>query len=45
MDFRSKIRKTKNKKLIIKDKNKQIINVDISVLSKKWKKAIWDKMG
>jgi phosphoribosylformylglycinamidine synthase len=40
-----KIGITKGKKLIIKDDNKEIINIDISILRNLWKNAIWDVMG
>ncbi|KYK21404.1 phosphoribosylformylglycinamidine synthase [Thermoplasmatales archaeon SG8-52-2] len=40
-----KIGVTKGKKLIIKDKNKEVINIDISILRNLWKNAIWDVMG
>ena len=37
--------KIKGKKLLIKDKNEELINIDISVLRKIWKNAIWNIMG
>ena len=36
---------TNQKKLIIKDKNDIVINLDISVLRNLWKSVIWDLMG
>ncbi|UCF50740.1 MAG: phosphoribosylformylglycinamidine synthase subunit PurL [Thermoplasmatales archaeon] len=36
---------TKEKNLNIKDKNKLVVNLDISVLRNLWKNAIWDIMG
>jgi phosphoribosylformylglycinamidine synthase len=40
-----KIGLTKEKNLVIKDQNKEFINIDISVLRNLWKNAIWDVMG
>jgi phosphoribosylformylglycinamidine synthase len=40
-----KIGETKNKKLIIIDKNKKVIDIEIKVLRKLWKNTIWDIMG
>jgi phosphoribosylformylglycinamidine synthase len=40
-----KIGLTKGKKLVIKDINKEVINIDISILRNLWKNAIWDVMG
>jgi phosphoribosylformylglycinamidine synthase subunit PurL len=40
-----KIGLTKEKNLVIKDQNKEFINIDISVLRNLWKNAIWDIMG
>jgi len=40
-----KIGITKGKKLIIKDNNKILIDIDISILRNIWKNAIWDIMG
>jgi len=40
-----KIGLTKGNKLIIKDRNKIMVNLDISVLRNIWKNAIWDVMG
>jgi phosphoribosylformylglycinamidine synthase len=37
--------KINGKKLLIKDKNEELINIDISVLRKIWKNAIWNIMG
>jgi phosphoribosylformylglycinamidine synthase len=37
--------KIKGKKLLIKDKNEELINIDISILRKIWKNAIWNIMG
>ncbi len=35
----------KEENLIIKDKNKMIVNLDISILRDIWKRTIWDIMG
>ena len=40
-----KIGLTKEKNIVIKDQNKEFINIDISVLRNLWKNAIWDIMG
>jgi len=40
-----KIGETKDKKLIIKDKNKTVINLDVKVLRECWKNIIWNIMG
>jgi len=40
-----KIGITNGKKLIIKDENKNVVNLDISNLRNLWKNAIWDIMG
>ena len=40
-----KIGETKDKKLVIKDNNKTIIDLDIKVLRDCWKNIIWNTMG
>jgi phosphoribosylformylglycinamidine synthase len=40
-----KIGKTYGKKLIINNKQKNLINISISEISKIWKNALWDIMG
>jgi phosphoribosylformylglycinamidine synthase len=40
-----KIGITNGKKLIIKDENKNVVNLDISNLRNLWKNVIWDIMG
>jgi len=40
-----KIGITKGKKLIFKDKNKTVLNLDVVLLRNLWKKAIWNIMG
>ncbi len=36
---------TKGKKLIVEDKKKMVVNLNVSILRDLWKNAIWDVMG